>query len=153
MIDESVPTEEEVARQAEINERAANGSSEGVHSGTGESREDMLQMRERCLRFAAAAPAAFAAATPEVRACALRIGRNFAASSQPAGTPLRLDPACLLHVSAGSDSHGDTTYEAMSCLFDFLREGARGDAATANAQLRQAGTSQGASSGTPPLSS
>ena len=134
MVDERVPSEEELTRQIEINDLAEAG---GEGKGSGESREEMRAMRERCQRFAATCPAAFAPATPEVRACVARVARNYAASTLAAGTPMRIEGGSgLLVVSAGSDSHGDTTHAAMEHAFAFLESGASGGAEAANAQPR-----------------
>ena len=134
MVDERVPSEEELTRQIEINDLAEAG---GEGKGSGESREEMRAMRERCQRFAATCPAAFAPATPEVRACVARVARKYAASTLTAGTPMRIEGGSgLLVVSAGSDSHGDTTHAAMEHAFAFLESGASGGAEAANAQPR-----------------
>jgi hypothetical protein len=98
----------------------------------------MTEMRLRCERFEALVPPAFAPPNAKVRACVAALGRNYAASMLPAGTPLRVEPEdAMPFASAGSDSHGDTTYAAIESVFAFLTAGAAGEAAAANASLRR----------------
>jgi len=136
MIDERVPTAEEVARQADINENGANGN--GAQS-TGESRGEMEEMRARCEKFAQLVPAAFAPPSEAVRVCVARKGRNYVSSTLPVGSVLRLAPDTHIpNLSSGIDSHGDTTYSAIEHVFEFLIAGASGGASAANAALQPA---------------
>ena len=121
------------ARQAQINESGSGESS-------GESRDEMTRMRERCASFAALVPAAFEPPAPAVRACANAVSRNYASSTLPVGTAMRLAPEDrIVILSAGVDSHGDTTPNCIDHAFEFLQAGANGEAASANAAVRAAG--------------
>ena len=98
---------------------------------------DLLQEAvegQQLRRFRELAPLAFEPAAPEVRCCLEQLGRNFVASGQPLGTVL--STTGLVELSAGHESHPNTTHAATEAVFDFLQRGARGEAAAANAELR-----------------
>ena len=97
-------------------------------------------MSERCAQFAKLAPAAFAPTAPAVRATVSQLARNYASSTLPVGTSVRVEPADKLVVlSAGTDSHGDTTASVIEHAFVYLDCGARGATAAANAAARAKG--------------
>jgi len=101
--------------------------------------EEVRSMYERCRRYAERTPAAFEPPLPHVAKCVAALGRNYRASAEPVGTPLRALPdTALLSVSAGHEQHGMTNVTPIEHIFDFLALGAEGAAAEDNERLRAA---------------
>ena len=141
-IDETVYTEAELATQIAINKQAGGGS--------GESAEEMREMRDRGAKFAEMCPKAFTPPSNAVRMCVASLTRNYAASTLPVGTTIRVEPANeVLVLSAGVDSHGETTGSCIEHAFGFLESGALGTAAIENAQTRLSGGAPPPSFGAP----
>ena len=94
-------------------------------------------MQKRCHAFALLTPGAFSVPRRHVRSCLLHIGRNYRASNEPPGTPMRVLPEeLLLELSAGHTAHGNTTMACIDSVFDFLERGALGAAGEANDEIR-----------------
>lgn len=122
-LDEMVPSEEEMRAYLEQSAPAA--------------REEATSERERCAQYARTVPAAFEPLPPAVADRLAAVGRNFIASDQPVGTPIRTEAGKMVLVSAGATEHGATTHAAIDGVFAFLDRGAAGTAQAANAELTQ----------------
>lgn len=119
LLQEVVPSDQDVTKAHE--------------SGKG---TQMEALQRQLASFRLLTPLAFEPASEEVRSCLAEVGRNFLASQQPPGTPLKADHDGVPAVSAGHESHPATTHACREEVFAFLQQGSAGQASLSNNELR-----------------